>query len=184
MGGSDMTRYLATAFALALCLLFLARADSAQAATGVEITDLVGGACVPDSATVRAGVYETAGFGVRFGGNGAGKIRLFCPYHVQFEGIGKKIGLIFLSVIDQDGMEVGARVRAHLRRAALGSNVAITIGTCDSNTSNITGPHNMAGFGPSHTLKINESYWWEIVIERTNPRVNIEFLAVGMRYYP
>ena len=89
-----------------------------------------------------------------------------------------------LSVIDQDGMEVGARVRANLHRAALGSNVAITIGTCDSNTSTLTGPHNMACFLPSYTAKINESYWWEIVIERTNPRLNVEFLAVGMRYYP
>jgi hypothetical protein len=177
------TRYLATSFALALSLLFLARADSAQATPYVDVTDLVGGACVPDSATVRAGVYETAGFGIRFSGNGIGRIRLFCPYRLHYEAVGRKIGITMLSVIDQDGMEAGARVRAHLRRAALGSNVAITIGTCDSNTSSLTGPHNMACFLPSYTLKINESYWWEVVIERTNPRVNVEFLAVGMRYY-
>ena len=41
----------------------------------------------------------------------------------------------------------------------------------------------MACFGPSYTLQINKSYWWEIIIERTDPRVNVEFLAVGMRYY-
>jgi hypothetical protein len=177
------TRYLATSFALALSLLFLARADSAQATPYVDVTDLVGGACVPDSATVRADVYETAGFGIRFSGNGIGRIRLFCPYRLHYEAVGRKIGITMLSVIDQDGMEAGARVRAHLRRAALGSNVAITIGTCDSNTSSLTGPHNIACFLPSYTLKINESYWWEVVIERTNPRVNVEFLAVGMRYY-
>jgi hypothetical protein len=177
------TRHAVTSIALAFCLLFLARADLARAADG-DVTDLVGGACVPDSTTVRAGVYETAGFGIRFSGNSTGRIRLFCPYHLHSSAIGAKIGLIFLSVIDDDGMEVGARVRAFLRRAGIGSNVAITIGTCDSNTSNFPGPHNMGCFGPSYTTKINESYWWEVLIERTNPRVNVEFLSVGMRYYP
>jgi len=84
-----------------------------------------------------------------------------------------------MSFIDQDGMEVGARVRANLRR-----DIAITIGTCDSNTSSITGPINIACFMPPHTTQINESYWWEILIDRSDPRVNVEFLMVGMRYYP
>jgi hypothetical protein len=176
------TRYVVRCFTLALCSLFLAGVESAQA-KDVDITDVIGGGCVPDSATIRAGVYETRGFGVGFSGNNTGKIRLLCPYHLHSDALGAKIGIIFLSVIDDDGMEVGARVRAHLRRASLASNVALTIGSCDSNTSNFPGPHNMGCFGPSHTLKINESYWWEIVIERTNPRVNVEFLSVGMRYY-
>ena len=34
----------------------------------------------------------------------------------------------------------------------------------------------------SPEIKINESYWWDIEIERTNPRLNVEFLGVGMRY--
>jgi hypothetical protein len=74
------TRYTVTYFALALCSLFLARADSALAK---DVTDVIGGACVPDSATVRAGVYETRGFGVGFSGNTTGRIRLLCPYHLQ-----------------------------------------------------------------------------------------------------
>jgi hypothetical protein len=41
----------------------------------------------------------------------------------------------------------------------------------------------MACFLPSYTTKINESYWWEVLIERTNRGVNVEFLSVGMRYY-
>jgi hypothetical protein len=176
------TRYVVTCFVVALCALFLARVDSAQA-KDVDITDVIGGGCVPDSATVRAGIYETRGFGVGFSGNNTGKIRLLCPYHLHSDALGAKIGITMLSFIDGDGMEVGARVRAHFRFAALGTNVAITIGTCDSNTSMITGPTNIACFGPSHTLKINESYWWEIVIERTNPRLNVEFLMAGMRYY-
>jgi len=81
-----------------------------------------------------------------------------------------------MSFIDQDGMEVGARVRANLRR-----DIAITIGTCDSNTSSITGPINIACFMPPHTTQINESYWWEILIERSDPRVNVEFLVVGVK---
>jgi hypothetical protein len=24
--------------------------------------------------------------------------------------------------------------------------------------------------------------WWDVLIERTDPRVNVEFLSVGMRY--
>jgi hypothetical protein len=66
------TRYVQAGFALALCLHFLAAADSAKA-EDVDVTDVVGGACVPDSATVRAGLYETAGFGVHFG-SGTGRI--------------------------------------------------------------------------------------------------------------
>src|SRR5262244_2127913 len=57
-------RYFPVGFALALCLHFLAAANSTNAAD-VDLTDVIGGACVPDSATVRAGLYETAGFGVR-----------------------------------------------------------------------------------------------------------------------
>src|SRR5206468_4534245 len=78
----------------------------------------------------------------------------------------------------------GARPRQFALRQAGNRNIAITIGTCDSNTSNITGPTNIACFMPPHTATINESYWWEILIDRSDPRVNVEFLMVGMRYYP
>jgi hypothetical protein len=176
------TRYVPVGFALALCLHFLPTANSAKA-KDVDVTDVIGGACVPDSATVRAGLYETAGFGVRFG-SGTGRIRLLCPYHLHSDAIGSRIGITMMSFIDQDGMETGARVRANLRRARLGTNIAITIGTCDSNTSSITGPTNIACFMPPYTAQLNESYWWEILIDRSDPRVNIEFLMVGMRYYP
>ena len=174
-------RYVPVSFALALCLHFLAAANSPKAAD-VDLTDVIGGACVPDSATVRAGLYETAGFGVRFG-SGTGRIRLLCPYHLHSDAIGSTIGITMMSFIDQDGMEVGARVRANLRRAKLGTNIAITIGTCDSNNSSITGPTNIACFMPPYTAQINESYWWEILIDRSDPSVNVEFLMVGMRYY-
>jgi hypothetical protein len=167
------------ALALALCLHLLAIAKPVKAR---DITDVIGGACVPDSATVRAGLYQTAGFGVRFG-SGTGRIRLLCPYHLHSDTRGKQIGITMMSFIDQDGMEVGTRVRAILRRAQLGSNVAITIGTCDSNTSSITGPSNRACFMPAYTTQINESYWWEILIDRSVPNLNVEFLMVGMRYY-
>ena len=33
-----------------------------------------------------------------------------------------------------------------------------------------------------YIIKINESYWWDVLIERTDPRINVEFLSVGMRY--
>ena len=153
---------------------------SARAVDGP--TDQIGGVCVPDGATIRAGVYETRGFGIGFSGNSVGKIRLLCPFNVTGNLIGTKIGITFLSVIDQDGMETGARVRASFRRAGIASNVAITLGTCDLNTSSISGPHNLSCFFPSYTIKINELYWWDVEIERTDPRLNVEFLEVGMRY--
>jgi hypothetical protein len=161
---------------------FLATAAKAE---DRDFTQLIGGACIPDSATVRAGLYETAGFGVRFG-SGTGRIRLLCPYHLHSDllGSGIQIGITILSFIDQDGMEVGARVRANLRRAGQGTNIAITIGTCDSNTSSITGPTSIVCFMPPHRPQLNEAYWWEILIDRSDPRVNVEFLIVKMHYYP
>jgi hypothetical protein len=174
-----ITRHLAAA-ALTTTSIFVVGVLSARAADGP--LDQIGGVCVPDSATVRAGVYETRGFGVGFSGNSTGKIRLLCPFTVDANLIGTKIGITFMSVIDDDGMETGARVRATFRHAALGSNVAITNGTCDSNTSSFPGPHNLSCPFTAYTIKINESYWWDVLIERTNPRVNVEFLSVGMRY--
>ena len=143
--------------------------------------DQVGGVCVPDAATIRAGGYETRGFGIGFTGSSTGKIRLLCPLQVTGDMIGRKVGITFLGVIDDDGMQGGAQVRAIFRRAALASNVAITLGTCDSNTSSFPGPHNVSCSFPGYALKINEEYWWDVSIERTNPRVNVEFLSIGIR---
>ena len=144
-------------------------------------SDLIGGTCVPDSATVRAGVYETAGFGIRFGGNGTGKIRLLCPALETLNNV--EAGGTALSVIDEDGMETGARVRAHFRRATIGTNRWIAVGTCDSNTSNERGPHLVPRCSfPGHKLRSDEWYWWDVEIERSNPQVNVEFLGVGLRY--
>jgi hypothetical protein len=168
------TRHAVTSFALAFCSFaaVLARADSAQA------VDLIGGTCVPDGATIRAGLYETAGFGIRFD-QGIGKIRLLCPFLDRGD---HEIGWTWLSVIDEDGMEGGARVRAHFRRAAIGTNAWIAMGTCDSNTSNVTGPHKLECQLPRYKIRGDEWYWWDVEIERTNPRVNVEFLGVGARY--
>jgi hypothetical protein len=140
----------------------------------------IGGTCVPDSATVRAGVYETAGFGVRFSGNSIGKIRLLCPLNLTTD-VGPFSGMR-MSFIDADGMEAGGRIRAHLRRAAVGTNIWIAIGTCDSNTSDTTAPHVI--FCPFDHYQSNRSewYWWDVEIERTTPSVNVEFLGVEVRY--
>lgn len=148
---------------------------------GPVFADEVGGTCVPDSATIRAGNYETAGFGVRFGGNSVGNIRLLCPYYRLDVGYDVTIGGMGMSVIDQDGMEAGGRIRASLHRAVKGTNVWIEIGTCDSNTSSTTTPHKI--FCPlNYTIKGNEWYWWDVKIERTTPRVNVEFLGIEMLY--
>ena len=147
---------------------------------GPAFADNVGGTCVPDSATIRAGVYETAGFGVRFSGASIGKIRLLCPLNLTSD-VGPFSGMR-MSFIDADGMEAGGRIRAHLRRAAVGTNIWIAIGTCDSNTSDTTAAHVI--FCPFDHYQSNNSewYWWDVEIERTTPSVNVEFLGVEVRY--
>lgn len=174
------TRYAAKIFALGFGSVLLLGADLAQANSDMPL-DQVGGACVPDSATIRAGGYETRGFGAGFSGSSTGSIRLLCPFTVTANMLDVKIGLIFMSVIDGDGMNTGVRVRAFFRHAGIGTNVAVTDATCDSNTSNTTGPQNMSCFFHSETININVFYWWDILIERTDPKVNVEFLGVGMR---
>jgi hypothetical protein len=95
-------RHVVTAFVLAVCTLAAVLSNSAQA-------DNIGGTCVPDSATVRAGVYETAGFGIRFAGNATGKIRPLCLLE-DTDLAGEELEpVIWLSVIDQDGMDGSAR---------------------------------------------------------------------------
>jgi hypothetical protein len=169
-------RHVVTAFVLAMCTLAAVLSNSAQA-------DNIGGTCVPDSATVRAGVYETAGFGIRFAGNATGKIRLLCLLE-DTDLAGEELEpVIWLSVIDQDGMEAGARVRAHFRRAAYGTNAWIAMGTCDSNTSSVTVPHRLSCPIPAYKFRGDEWYWWDVEIERTNSRVNVEFLGVGLAYF-
>jgi hypothetical protein len=174
------TRFAALVFALVFGSAPFLGAGSAQAGNDMPL-DQVGGVCVPDSATIRAGGYETRGFGVGFSGSSTGSIRLLCPFTVTANMLDTKIGLIFMSVIDGDGMSTGARVRAFLRHAGIGTNVAVTDATCDSNTSNTTGPQNMACFFHSEPIKINVFYWWDVLIERADPKVNVEFLGVGIR---
>jgi hypothetical protein len=163
-------------------LAFVLAVGFGDSATPV-FADNVGGTCVPDSATIRAGQYETAGFGVRFGGDSVGTIRLLCPYRRFTFDFDVTISGMEMSVIDQDGMEAGGRIRASLHRAVRGTNVWIDMGTCDSNTSNTTTPHKIiCVVNRFYTIKGDEWIWWDIKIERTTPRVNVEFLGIEMLY--
>ena len=169
-------------FTILAFVLAVGFGDSAHAQDFVWAAH-VGGTCVPDSATIRAGHYETAGFGVRFGGNSVGNIRLLCPFGL--DGYDATIGAMEMSVIDQDGMEAGGRIRARLHRAVKGTNVWIEIGTCDSNTSDTTTPHKiLCSLVDGYKIKANEWYWWDVEIERTTPRVNVEFLGISLLYQP
>lgn len=140
----------------------------------------VGGTCVPDSATIQAGKYETAGFGVRFA-NGVGAIRLLCPFGL--DGFDATIGAWQMSVIDEDGGGAGGHIRTSLRRAAKGTNVWIEIASCDSNTSNKTGPQIiLCPIDGGFKINSKEWYWWDVLIERSSERVNVEFLGVSLLY--
>ena len=174
------TTYTRNVASFALVSVLLLSGNAARAVDGP--LDQIGGTCVPDAATIRAGLYETRGFGIGFRGESTGTIRLLCPFVASGNTLGAKVGITFLSVIDGDGIAEGARVQAVFRHAGLGSNVAITHGVCDSNTSTLTGPHNVSCEFASYTLKINESYWWDVEIHRSDPKINVEFLGVGMRY--
>ena len=179
--GLEMTTHRAVAATLATSLLLIG--VPALGAPGPM--DQIAGVCVPDGATIRAGLYETRGFGVGFRGDSIGKIRLLCPFTANTDLIGRKVGITFMNVIDDDGTGAGVRVTAIFRHAGLASNVAVTNNTCDSNTSSFPGPHNVAcRFDEPYKIKVNETYWWDVTIERTNPRVNVEFLSIGMRYLP
>jgi hypothetical protein len=79
---------------------FLESADSARAQDGP--LDQVGGVCIPDGATIRAGLYETRGFGIGFRGSNTGTIRLLCPFIATGEMLGAKAGITMLSFIDGD----------------------------------------------------------------------------------
>jgi hypothetical protein len=137
------------------------------------------------TATIREGVYETRGFGIGFTGANTGTIRLLCPLTVTGDMLGVKVGITMLSFIDGDGTAEAVRVQAIFREATLGTNIAVTDSICNSNanTSNITGPTNMACFASEVIIKINTLYWWDVEIQRTDPKFNVEFLGVGMRYY-
>ena len=175
------TRYASNMLALALGSVLLASGNAAQAVDGP--LDQIGGTCIPDAATIRAGLYETRGFGIGFRGDSIGTIRLLCPFVATGDALGAKLGITFMSVIDGDGIAEGARVQAVFRHAALASNVAVTHNVCDSNTSTLTGPHNVAcWFAAAYPIKINESYWWDVEIHRSDPKINVEFLGIGMRY--
>jgi hypothetical protein len=175
-----MRAFKLTALAFGLALGFGAGEGRGDAVAVMPI----GGTCVPDSATIRAGQYETAGFGVRFSGNSVGKIRLLCPLNTIYEFGPNRPGIItgmWMSVIDADGMDPGGHIRAHLRRAKHGTNIWIAIGTCDSNTSNTTTPHTIkCNFDPWYTITSEEWYWWDVEIERITRSVNVEFLGIDM----
>ena len=132
-------RAVATAVAISLLLI-----GGPSARAGDDPLDIVGGACVPDSATVLARRVRDARIRRRVQRKQHRKDQVLCPFNATFNMIGKKVGTIFLNVIDDDGMETGARIRATFRHAALASNVAVTAGTCDSNTSSFPGPHNVS----------------------------------------
>jgi hypothetical protein len=175
------------AFKLILLLLVLGVGDSAHALDDLPVPP-VGGTCVPDSATIRAGHYETAGFGVRFSGVSIGRIRLFCPLNTVVSQDDILFGGAWMSVIDEDGTEARGRIQAHLRRAVVGTNIWIEIGRCDSastatNTASTGTPQRLSStFHPLYKPKGTEWYWWDVEIERTTPSVNVEFLGIEIAW--
>ncbi len=162
---------------LFVTLVFGALAHAACAAP------VIGGVCVPDSYAIKKGIYETAGFGVRMDAKNVGSVRLLCPLDQDLAADLGQIAGMWMTYIDSDGMKTGGRVRATLRRAARGTNVAESLGTCDSDTSDATGPTEI--FCPlPKPVDLSDKYqwWWEVVIDRSDPAVNVEFLGLISGY--
>lgn len=166
-------------FAFVAALVYSGVAVSAAVASDHQSAEMVGALCVPDSRTIREGNYETLGFGVHFARGRVGNIRLICPFHNG--GDVSTIAAMDMSVIDSDGMGIGGRVRTHLRRARQGRNVGELLGTCNSNTSIKTGPQymfcNIRDIGTTGQY----SYWVEVLMDRSNPNVEVEFLGTAIR---
>ena len=93
---------------ITLCLFASTGMRLAEAGNNMPL-DQVGGVCDPDAVTIHAGLYESRGFDIGFSGANTGSVRLMCPFPVSSDRLDSKIGLIFMSVIDADGMEAGTR---------------------------------------------------------------------------
>jgi hypothetical protein len=143
----------------------------------------VGAGCVPDSATINAHLYETAGFGVRFAPNATGTIRLICPWGQ--EPTDGKLGGIRMSYTDSDGMDIKTRVRVSVWYAQEGSNISYNVGTCDSNTDSKTGPHTLwCSFPTIHNVASDRLYWYVVTIDRFDATKYVEFLGADLLYQP
>jgi hypothetical protein len=143
------------------CVTLVTAVLAGRAQAGPTFASHVGGTCVPDSNTIRLGLHETAGFGVRFSGTHTGQIRVLCPFGI--DTFGAKLSGMLMSVIDTDGRNLNGRVVAHLRRARHGTNIAVTLVTCDSNTSKLE-PPNAGGpqeiFCPLPARRGDRPGWW------------------------
>lgn len=146
-------------------------------------SSVIGAGCVPDSTAVNGGKYETAGFGVRFNAASTGTLRFLCPWGV--ESTDGKLNGIRMSYTDGDGMNTTGRVRAALWYANEGSNISTMIGTCDSDTSTVTGPHLLSCSLPAvHNVTDQRFYWWVITLDRSTTSTYVEFLGANLYYAP
>jgi hypothetical protein len=84
-----------------------------------------------------------------------------------------------MSYKDTDGMSAQARIRATLRHVSDGSNASSAICTVNSNTSTATGNNTLTCNHFDFTLFTFESFFFEILIERTSSVQDPEFLAVA-----
>lgn len=169
---------------LLMCLTICASLFTASRAHAQFFAQAVGGGCVPDSATIAAHNYETAGFGVRFSSTGTGTIRLICPF-AQEMGSATLSG-IRVSYSDSDGAVGAGDVKALVVYAPEGSNISTTIGTCDSKNDpgNNGNPHVWWCTIPNHTTAGDRLYWYVITLTRSSTSSSVEFLGANLLYTP
>ncbi len=161
-------------------VLALTLISGTASAADVWFWSSIGGACVPADEDVQVDNYDTRGFGVGFKGTATGSIRLLCAVNHVPDCAPRMPVLLTqfrMSYTDSDGMSTQARVRATLRRVAVGSAVSSAISTADSDTSNATSPNAIVSDFPNF-YQFADNLYFEILIERSSATQNPEFLSL------
>ena len=163
-------------------ILGAAVAGTPAIASANRIWTSVGDGCVPMDES--AGLYDQRGFGVGFLAGKTGQIRLVCPVTVNTSGSSTSsptFSGIVISYRDSDGTGTAARVRATLNHVTDGSNASVAVCTADSNTNSSFGyTTTTCGLFPALVPQTNESWYFEILIDRTVTSVDPEVLAVSI----
>lgn len=163
-------------------LTLAAAASSAPAFAAGPIWATIGAGCVPAGQTTQSNIhFNTAGRTV-FSAGKIGEIILTCAVSAQ---LGTPNGLS-LSYIDPDGVNLGARVTATLRRVDRFNGAVSSVKGIDSNLSSRT------TFGSSH-IKIGNSgcgeytfdhnrfyYYVQINMYRTSALQGVSFGGVAI----
>lgn len=176
-----MNKSLITASTIA-ALTLVAAASSAPALAVGPVWATVGAGCVPIGQTTQSNTHFNTAGRTKFSAGKIGEITLTCPISAQ---LGTPNGFS-LTYVDPDGVNLGARVTATLRRMDRFSGAVSSVKGIDSNLSSRT------TFGSSHvnignsgcgeyTFDHNRFYYYVAInMYRTSALQAVEFGGVAI----